>query len=401
MAEKATLLQEIPPVAKGSSSGNTTGSGAGGNAGVGTEVQTDSELSISAFQAVTYGSFVLTFILAGFAAVVLYRKAIGDIEQRIVRSAKVLAGVLAVLAMHGFVATYLYTNYLRNESDAAPISFTVLIWVILGATTAYVSNRLIELKDKVKTSDAVIDGIFYAIIFISVTLSVSTVIGPNAALIISLVAITLCVVPFSRFFTACKRIKFNRRGSKRKPGRSVLYTLVSLPSLVPLFAIVYVFEGIGPDVTLFLCNAVSLALVCYISFAMLTRINNAVDSETEGSVETAAAAPSTTSSKQPAAAPEMDPLVAELLAEQEASNEEPEPSPAPQAEAPDVVPPAKPARPNANPEQAQRKAPPPPAKPQARKEAPKTDSNDKKDDEQPQPGTNLKVKPPSKPKKRF
>lgn len=399
MADKATLLQKLPPVAKESSPGNTAQPGAG------VEVQPDQETSISAFQAITYGSFVLTFILAGFAAVVLYRKAIGEMEQRIVRSAKILAGALAVMALHGFLATYLYTNYLRNEADSAPLSMTVLIWVILGATTGYVSNRLIELKDKLKTSDALIDGIFYAAVFVSVTLALSPGVGPNAALILSLLALILCIVPFSRFFIACKRIKFNRRGSKRKPGRSILYTLVTLPTLVPLFAILYACELLGPDVTLFFINAVSLALVFYISFAMLARINSSVENEasSEMSEATVAATPTTTTTKasEPATAPAMDPLVAELLAEEAAIQKEKESAPKPQPEAPDIVPPEKPTRPHIKKEPTLPKTAPAKEEPTPQAQAPKDSGQPQKKNGPTSTNKDLKVKPPTKPKRRF
>ena len=392
MADKATLLEKIPPVANEASPGGAEATG---------ELQADPEISISAFQAVTYGSFVLTFVLAGFAAVVLYRKAIGEIEPRIVRSAKILALVMALMALHGFAATYLYTNYLRNLSDAAPLSMAMLFWVILGVTTGYVSNRLIELKDKLKTSDAVIDGIFYAAVFVAVTLAVSPSIGTNAAFILSLLAVILSIVPFSRFFTACKRIKFNRRGSKRKPGRSVLYTLVSLPPLVPLFALLHVVELLGPDLTLLLVNAVSLTLVGYISFAMLTRIKNALESQAEPTSEAAAA-----SQAEPAAAaeppgqataePAMDPLVAELLAEEEARQQAEAPAAEPRAEAPEVIPPEKPARPPARPEAPASAAAEKPRPP----EAPKKPGPPKKSEAAPAKEPVLKVKPPTKPKKR-
>jgi len=401
MADKATLLQELPRVGKESTSSNTAQS----VSGAGTEVQPDKEPSISAFQAVTYGSFVLSFILAGFAAVVLYRKAIGDIEQRIVRSAKVLAAVLAFMALHGFFATYVYTNYLRNETDSAPISLTILIWIVLGATTGYVSNRLIELKDKLKTSDAVVDAIFYAAIFVSATVAVSASIGANAALILSLLAIFLSVVPFSRFLTACKRIKFNRKGAKRKPGRSILYTLALLPALVPLFAILYVAELFGPDLTLFFVNAVSITLICYISFAMLSRINNVIEEEVNETSRTSEAAPAaapaatTGKAKEPAPAPAMDPLVAELLAEEEASKEQETPAPQPQPSVPDIVPPAKPGKPQTKTAQPQKAPTGEETKPQP--PAPKAPEPSQKKEESPAPNSNLKVKPPSKPKKRF
>jgi pyruvate/2-oxoglutarate dehydrogenase complex dihydrolipoamide acyltransferase (E2) component len=328
---------------------------------------------------------------------VVYRKAIGHVEQRIAKSAKILSLTLALMALHGFVATYLYTNYLRNEIDAAPLSLTVLIWTILGAITALVSYRLIELANKLKTMDAVVDAIFYAVVFGSVTVSVSPKIGSNAALILSLLAIMVCVVPFSRFFISCKQVKFNRRGLKRKPGRSILYTLVSLPTLVPLFAILYVVEFLSPDLTLFLFNAVSITLVVYISFAMLTRMNNALEGEVNEAPEAGAAATAAATNQASGAnaAPAMDPLVAELLAEEEASRKEQNTDPAPQPGAPDVVPPAKPAQPSAKKEQPKAPPKPKPQKPQAPKKP------QPKSDDQAAQGSTLKVKPPTKPKKRF
>lgn len=395
MADKATLLEKLPPVAQESSAAKATQSGPG----AGTALQADQEISISAFQAITYGSFVLTFILAGFAAVVLYRKAIGDIEQRIVRSAKTLALVIALMALHGFAATYLYTNYLREVSDSAPLSMTVLIWVILGVTTGYVSNRLIELKEKLKTSDALIDGVFYAAVFVCVTLAVAPGVGSNAALILSLLAVILCIVPFSLFFTACKRIKFNRKGSKRKPGRSVLYTLVSLPTLVPLIVILHVAELLGPDLTLFLINAVSLTLVAYISFAMLTRINHSVESVANEDARPASAS-ATEQPSDSAAEPEMDPLVAELLAEQEAMTEE-EAAPAQShPEAPEMIPPEKPTRPKAKQETPKQTEPEPRETP-PQPEAPKKPGQPKPAGEKQAKDRPLKVKPPTKPKKRL
>lgn len=387
MADKATLLDEIPPVAKGSSSGEAP-------QGV-SVTAADQEISITAFQAMTYGSFVLTFVLAGFAGVVLYRKAIGDIEQRIVRSAKTLALVMALMALHGFAATYLYTNYLRNVSDSAPLSMTVLIWVILGATTSFVGYRLIEIKDKLKTSDAVIDSIFYAAVFISVTLALSPSVGANAALILSLLAIILCIVPFSSFFTACKRIKFNRKGSKRKPGRSVLYTLISLPPLVPLFSIFHVVGLLGPDLTLFLLNAVSFTFVSYISFAMLTRIKHPIENQSNQAIQPSAAAAAETPG-EPATKTAMDPLVAELLAEQDAMPQE-EPVP---LETPGVIPPEKPDRPRAKPEAPEEKRQAA-DKNRQQSEAPQEPGKPKKSVEEANQGSVLKVKPPTKPKKRL
>ncbi|HKK19786.1 MAG TPA: hypothetical protein VJ952_13985, partial [Opitutales bacterium] len=309
--------------------------------------------------------------------------------------------VLALTALHGFVATYLYTNYLRNEIDSAPLSLTLLIWIILGAMTGYVSNRLIELKDKLKTSDAIIDATFYALVFACATLAVSPQIGPNAALILALLGLILCVVPFSRFFISCKRIKFNRRGSKRKPGRSVLYTLVSLPTLVPFFAILYVVELLSADLSLFFFNLISLSLVAYISFAMLSRMNNTIGNEVGDTDEAAEAVaePARTGVDEPAAAPAMDPLIAELLAEEAAAQEE-QPAGSAQIEKTAMVPPSKPGRPQARKEEKTQAAKGTANAKQAA-DAAKAGDPFKMNGRHNPSGVTLKVKAPSKPNKRF
>lgn len=265
MADKATLLDEIPPVAKGSSSGEAP-------QGV-SVTAADQEISITAFQAMTYGSFVLTFVLAGFAGVVLYRKAIGDIEQRIVRSAKTLALVMALMALHGFAATY-------------------------------------------------------------------------------------------------------------------LYTLISLPPLVPLFSIFHVVGLLGPDLTLFLLNAVSFTFVSYISFAMLTRIKHPIENQSNQAIQPSAAAAAETPG-EPATKTAMDPLVAELLAEQDAMPQE-EPVP---LETPGVIPPEKPDRPRAKPEAPEEKRQAA-DKNRQQSEAPQEPGKPKKSVEEANQGSVLKVNPP-------
>lgn len=398
MAEKATLIQQLPPVAKKSSSGDSTRVDAKAEASAATELQPETEVSISSFQAVTYGTFVLSFVLAGFAAVVLYRKAINHTGQGFIKSTKLLAATLALMGIHGFVATYGYTNYLREVSDNAPVSLTFLIWIIFGATVGYISNRLIAKNARLKTSDAVVDALLYVTVFILATLAVSDQIGPNASLILALVALITCTAPLSRFFISCKRLKFNQQSRDQRPRKPLLYSLVLLPTLLPLFALIYVAEGIGPDPMLFSINMTASALILLAAINMLAALKRSL-SEPASETETTAAA-----SAPAPAAPTMDPLVAELLAEQAAADAEAESGipaePAPNIQSVEDLAPKKPPPPTA-PKRAPNRPTSPTNKGNNPLEAPKKPEKAQKDSEKSAPNSPKKIMAPSKPKKRF
>ncbi|MFO8027448.1 MAG: hypothetical protein R6U56_07275 [Opitutales bacterium] len=366
-------------------------------AGAGTEVEPESDVSMSPFQATTYGSFVLTFILAGFAAVVLFRKGLDVTERRFSSSAKVLAGALVLMAMHGFFATYNYSRYLRDEAQTAPVSLTVLSWIILAVAIGYLSNRLLETKGKTKKTNALIDGFFYATIFVLITLAVSPETGANASLILSLLALVLCTVPLSRFFIAYKLVKFRRPELQHKSIKRLLYSLVLFPTVLPLVALFYTFKAFGPDTMLLGTNLISTGFVLFVSFAMLASMKALKQSE---QADEAAAAPEAA----PEAAPKNDPLVEELLAEeaaaQTAAGAEPAAEPPPQIKPVPEIAPEKPSQPK-KPQKPGRRPADRAGKGSDKPKAPKKPGSQRKDSEKPAPNSPTKIKAPPKPKKRF
>jgi len=440
MAEKATLLNKLPPVAKRSETGEvtassteTSGSTARGSSGRDTSTdqarsvdtrQTIDELSlltrklsapkssqreersgsgestkaepapkekvaaqteaevpatattastaqpaevaagISMLQVASYASFVLTFILAGFAAVVLFRKAAKVAEQRFVVSAKLLGGALALAGMHGFFATFLYTSFLRNDASNAPLALTGAIWIVLGAAVGVIVNHLLTPRNKPKMGAVAGDVIAYVCLFGLMTVSLSGGISANTAIILSLLSGLLLIVPVVRATIGLKIAKVRHPELKRTPEQALLYSLLFIPALAPILAFLHACGAFGADVTLLLLNFMTFDFILIGAIAMMV---SADDIREQAEEETAAG--------QARRSPE--PVV-------EFSGSKPAPS----GLKPKKVPPRKPGRPG------DQRRPEPPKKPN--RAAPKSD-----EDDAPAPNAPSRVRAPAKPKKRF
>lgn len=391
MAEKATLIQPLPPIAQEPSSTASRPSELPPKTTASTELQANMDSSMSIFQAVTYGSFVLTFIFAGFAAVVFFRKAKDLAERRLGLSSKALGGALLLVSLHGFFATYIYTRYLRGEIDAAPVSFTILIWLILGLAIGYLTNRLLQLKEKVKVSESMMDGLFLLSVFLCITLAVSPVTNANLSLIFSLLALILYTIPLARFFVAYKTVKFRHVELQQPPLQKLLYCLIFIPAMPVIISLLFIFKAIGPDTMLCITNLVAFSFIILVSTFMLMTIK--VSTNLEKQIFAEAQAPTAT----------VDPLVEELLAEEarsakasvesrSQSTEVTKPVPSPKTEIPTPPKlPKKPIKQQPNRTEGLPKAPKIPQKPSLGDKAISKTA----------PNTPPQIKAPAKPKKRI
>lgn len=384
MSEKASLLTPIPPIRKSDAPNQSTPGSPGdvGNAsttldGNASSVVAESQ-SITAFQAINYASLVLGFCLAGFAAVVLFRKASKIAEARFITGAKALGGAFALTALHGVFTTYLYANYLNDPSVGAPLVVSLLIWIPLGIFAGVILNHLLTPSKQPESKNLVFDSFAYALIFGCALLSVASGITTNAALLISLTAGVLFIVPIVRFATAFKTAKARHPELRETSDQILVNALLYLPGLIPIIAFLKVINVLSADVALFLFSFVTLDYVLITGLAMISSADEMVNGTapaTEGKVSNAATA-------APAAAPAVDPII-EFLNSEEGQEKVPV----------DVPPPPKPAR----------KAPPPkPAKPGAgvaAPEPPKKPGIAKPESEAPNAPSRFKA--PSKPKKRF
>jgi hypothetical protein len=224
--------------------------------------------AITVFQFVTYASFVLNFLLAGAVAVILFKKAAKLAEERFVTSAKTL-GVAAVLIMlHGFFATYLYASYLNDTLTDAPLFLTMAIWVLAGPAVGFISRTLLARQDKPNRKAAIIDGAFYAFIFFLAACGVSSGIKTNAALLSSLLAGFLMIVPIARSMTAYKVARARHKELKETSDQILLYSLLFIPALLPVLSFAHVC-GLSDSLTLFLINFITFDFLLVVALSMI------------------------------------------------------------------------------------------------------------------------------------
>jgi hypothetical protein len=339
--------------------------------------------TITAFQGVIYASFVLTFCLAGFAAVVLFRKALKIGEARFVMGAKALAIAAGMIALHGFFATYLYANYLNGEGNI-PLFVTVFLWALVGPAIAVVLNYLLTPGSKPEKGAVIFDGCAYFLIFTCTSVSLIPSVKEDAALIFSLLGGFLFIVPVARSFAAFRKAKARHPELRETSDQVLIYSLLFLPALLPLVGFANVCK-MGDELTLFLINFVTIDFLLVAGLAMLA---SADDLTPEELAEAAATTKSTEASKPSKAVKAAAVASAEVPV---TKSSEPVEFKAPRQPVTKKLPPRKPAKAGAGPV-----VPPAPRKPGAAPVAPAST-------EAPAAAVNApsRIKAPSKPKKRF
>jgi len=239
--------------------------------------------TITAFQMVTYASFVLNFLLAGAAAVILFKKAAKLVEERFVVSAKTL-GIAAVLIMlHGFFATYLYAAHLNDTVSSAPLFLTMAVWVLIGPAVGFITRNLLARKEKPNRKAAFIDAGIYGLIFFLTACGVSSGINTNhtnAALLSSIMAGFLMIVPIARSLTAFNVAKARHKELNEASDQVLIYGLLILPALLPVLAFAHVC-GLGDAVTLFLINFITFDFVLIVGLSMIASADQFIPEEAE------------------------------------------------------------------------------------------------------------------------
>ncbi len=307
MSEKATLLTSIPPVAKSkpakksslltsvdqsapsgkSNSLLTTAPDAQSTQA--TEVASAGAVAaegqtITAFQGAIYASFVLTFCLAGFAAVALFRKALKIGEARFVTGAKALAVASGMIALHGFFATYLYANYLKGEG-IIPLFVTVALWALVGPAVAVVLNHLLTPESKPEKVAVIFDACAYFLIFACTSVSLIPSIKEDAALIFSLLGGFLFIVPVARSFAAFRKAKARHPELRETSDQVLIYSLLFLPALLPLVGFANVCK-MGDELTLFLFNFITFDFLLLAGLAMIASADDLTPEEAKAAATT-------------------------------------------------------------------------------------------------------------------
>jgi hypothetical protein len=319
MSEKASLLQSIPPLESASGDGgkvsllsragrieskkdmpakqNVSPLESGGSAsersagdGSGLAGQTvaapgtsGEALTISSFQYVIYGSFVLNFILAGFAAIILFKQLSRLVDERFSAGVKALALGSLIVLLHGFFATYLYASYLNDPNRPIPLFPTLSLWIVLGPVVGYATRNLLARQEKPNRRAALFDGAFYAFVFALSAFGISPSVSTNGALLLTITACFLMIMPIARSLTAYKVACARHRELKEFGSQILIYGLLLLPALLPVLAFVHVF-GMSDLLTIFLVNFLTIDFVMLATISILLASSNFAEAE---SVETA------------------------------------------------------------------------------------------------------------------
>ncbi len=358
---------------------------------VASEAVADEASSITVFQVITYASFVLNFLLAGAAAVILFKKAAKLTEERFVVSVKTLAIASVLIMLYGFFATYLYAAYLNASISSAPLVVTMGVWVLIGPAVGFITRNLLARKDKPNRRAAYVDAGIYGAIFFLAACGVSSAIKTNAALLLSTLAGFLMIVPIARSFAAFRLAKARHKELNEMSDQILIYALLLMPALIPILAFAYVC-GLSDAITLFLINFITFDFVIVVVLAMIVSADELIPEEAvQTVVETEGPSPEPVvvdvTAQESVADPEPkqvfagnpdDPIIQFLNSEAGVAPEQPV-SQSTASPAPRILPPRKPgARPGIV----------PPAKPGS---APTGEV----------PNTPSRLKTPAKPKKRF
>ncbi|MDQ8195349.1 hypothetical protein QEH59_13005 [Coraliomargarita sp. SDUM461004] len=224
--------------------------------------------SLTMLQVATYASFVLNFVLAGAVAVVLFKKALQLAEERYVVSAKAMAIAGILIMLHGFFATYLYASHLNQTVSSAPLFITMAVWVFVGPAVGFITRNLLSRGHKPSMKHSLMDAGIYGVIFFLTACGVSSGIKTNAALLASIMAGFLMIVPIARSMTAFGVAKARHRELNEPCEKILIYGLLILPALLPALAFAHVC-GLSDSLTLFLINFITFDFLLVVSLSLI------------------------------------------------------------------------------------------------------------------------------------
>ena len=217
--------------------------------------------SISPFQGVTYASFILTFCLAGFAAIVVFRKALRTSVKRFSIGAKVLALAYLAIAFVGSFGTYIYGRFLSGEDTSFPLVIPMLSWILVGPAIAVVLNSLLTREDKPGTVKILFDAFTYLVIFGCIVASQIPSLGAQEPLVLSFLGTVFFISPIIRFSTSLKIAKVVHPELQEMFVQILIRSLLFLPLLLPSLILVNLCDLITDDLALLLFNLVTLMFV--------------------------------------------------------------------------------------------------------------------------------------------
>ena len=224
-------------------------------------------------QGVTYASFILTFCLAGFAAVVVFRKSLKTPVKRFSMGAKVLALAYFVLAFFGSFSTYIYSRYLNGGETFFSLAVPMFSWILVGPAIAMVLNSLLTRKDKPEAQKIFFDVFTYLVIFCLTVASQVPFFEAREPLIFSTLGVIFFLFPIVRFLGSLKTSRVVHPELREMFVQILVFSLIFLPLLLPSLALTSVFELIEDNLTLLLFNSVTFTFILMTGLLMVISID--------------------------------------------------------------------------------------------------------------------------------
>lgn len=309
MSEKAVLINKIPPVAKSELPASSSSAVVGATA-----VPAKPEVTISSLQATTYALNVLSFVLAGCMAVVLFRAATKSIGAHLSSAAKLLAAAFGFSALYGLFATYLYRNYLYDAGLGAPLAAFFALWVVLGGIVGAVLVK-VQVKDAKVGALISIAGAFAAAFFCSV-LALSLSANENAALGLSLLAITILFIVALQQIQSSQVFKRKNPNLCQAPFQIMVYLLAALPLAISVLGLLSALGTLTADLSLLIYQVILCGFIASVGVLMLRCVSKDANLAPVGAESAPVKAPA---QKQEAA--HFDPLIAQMKQEDAAIEE--------------------------------------------------------------------------------
>lgn len=234
----------------------------------------ESSDAITLFQGITYASFILTFCLAGFAAIAVFRKASKALSvKRFTIGAKMLSLGYLAIAFNGTFGTYLYSKFL-NEGDAVfPLIVPILSWILVGPAIAVVLNSLLTREDAPDFKKIIFDAFTYFVIFGCVAASQAPSLGAKEPMVFSFLGAFFFIVPIVRFSTSLKIAKGYHPELNEMFVQILIRSLLLLPLLLPFVVFTSVYNLVSHDLTLLLFNLVTFVFVLMTGLLMIISID--------------------------------------------------------------------------------------------------------------------------------
>jgi hypothetical protein len=229
--------------------------------------------SIITFQGVSYASFILTFCLSGFAAVVVFRKALNVSVKRFSIGAKILSLAYLIIAFNSFFGAYLYNKFLSAGDTSVPLTIPILSWILVGPAIAVVLNSLLTREDVPSAKKAIFDAFTYLVIFGFVVASQIPSLGAQEPLVFSFFGAFFFIIPLIRFSISLKMAKAYHSELQEMFVQILIRSLLILPILLPSLVFLNAYELISDGLTMLLFNLATFVFVLMTGLLMVISID--------------------------------------------------------------------------------------------------------------------------------